>query len=92
VNFLKPGTAVRSNFIEIYRFFSIFSVFRPALEPDKSTEKPGCIEGLFSGMAPGTPKTTKNGQKVKIIEKLSFFNKIEFYQWRFLKFITYTIF
>jgi hypothetical protein len=59
VNFLKPGKAVRTIFIEIYRFFSIFSVFGPSIEPEFWAEKPPCIEGLFSGMAPGTPKVAK---------------------------------
>jgi hypothetical protein len=57
---------------DFYRFFSIFCVFRPALEPDKSTEKPGCIEGLFSGIRPGDPKMVKNDknrQKTIIFDK-----------------------
>jgi hypothetical protein len=72
VNFLKPGTAVRSNFIEIYRIFRFFSVFRPALEPDKSTKKPGCIEGLFSGIRPGDPKMVKNDKKRQKMENYRF--------------------
>jgi hypothetical protein len=48
---------------DFYRFFAFFCVFRPALEPDKSTEKPGCIEGLFSGICQGTPETVKNDKK-----------------------------
>jgi hypothetical protein len=66
VNFLKPGTAVRTIFIEIYRFFAFFSVFRPAIEPEFWAEKPPCIEGLFSGIRRGTPKVAKIDKNVKI--------------------------
>jgi hypothetical protein len=38
-------------------------VFRPAFEPHKSSPKPPCIEGLFSGIRQGTPKTVKNDKK-----------------------------
>jgi hypothetical protein len=76
VNFLKPGTAVRSNFIEIYRFFSIFSVFRPAIEPEFWAEKPPCIEGLFSGIRQRTPKVTKNVKNRQKSKKTEIFNKI----------------
>jgi hypothetical protein len=60
VLFPKPGAAVGGHF---YRFLPFFCVFRPALEPDKSTEKPGCIEGLFSGIRHGGVEISKNGQK-----------------------------
>jgi hypothetical protein len=57
---------------DFYRFLSFFSVFRPALEPDKSTKKPGCIEGLFSGIRPGDPKMVKNDKKRQKMENYRF--------------------
>jgi hypothetical protein len=66
---------------DFYRFLCIFCVFRPSLEPEFWAEKPPCIEGLFSGIALGTPKVAKidkNDKKSVFLIKFDNFNNFTY--------------